>query len=131
MWNDHIAILLGGDSFVITGVEARCRTLMSANSNTLTFSYSGVHAVWRRHRSHHLRLSRSSAANFNIVNGNTEQAAALAQEHGSALKFWLAAVEDLTAGDSNSTEDGRAEPIVWIGSRTVNCARHPTAGNVV
>ena len=34
-------------------------------------------------------------------------------------------VECLSVGDRVVTADGRAEPIVWIGSRTVNCKAHP------
>ena len=34
-------------------------------------------------------------------------------------------VEDLRVGDLVSTADGRSQPIVWIGSRTVDCSRHP------
>ena len=36
-----------------------------------------------------------------------------------------AAVELLRAGDSVLLHDGRVAPIVWIGNRQVNCARHP------
>jgi hypothetical protein len=35
------------------------------------------------------------------------------------------AVEDLRIGDRVVTIDGQAEPVVWIGQRQVNCARHP------
>ena len=35
------------------------------------------------------------------------------------------AVERLHIGDKVATDDGRCEPIVWIGSRAVDCARHP------
>jgi hypothetical protein len=37
----------------------------------------------------------------------------------------LVAVEDLRAGDLVVTHDGRSQPIVWVGSRAVDCARHP------
>jgi hypothetical protein len=36
-----------------------------------------------------------------------------------------AKVEDLRVGDLVSTSDGRSQPIVWVGSRTVDCSRHP------
>jgi hypothetical protein len=34
-------------------------------------------------------------------------------------------VENLRVGDLVATPDGRSQPIVWIGSRSVDCARHP------
>ncbi len=37
----------------------------------------------------------------------------------------LVAVEALSAGDRVLTADGRGEPIVWVGSRTVSCKTHP------
>ena len=37
----------------------------------------------------------------------------------------LVRVEDLRVGDQVMTAAGSREPIVWIGQRTVNCARHP------
>jgi T5SS/PEP-CTERM-associated repeat protein len=36
---------------------------------------------------------------------------------------WVA-VEDLVVGDQVQTAHGPCEPIVWVGSRTVDCARH-------
>jgi autotransporter passenger strand-loop-strand repeat protein/T5SS/PEP-CTERM-associated repeat protein len=35
-------------------------------------------------------------------------------------------VETLKAGDRVATVDGRYEEVVWVGSRTVDCTRHPT-----
>jgi hypothetical protein len=37
----------------------------------------------------------------------------------------LVAVEDLAVGDRVRTADGGHEPVVWVGSRAVDCARHP------
>jgi hypothetical protein len=37
----------------------------------------------------------------------------------------MAAVEDLRVGQRVVTGDGRLEPIIWIGSRQVNCRQHP------
>ena len=40
-------------------------------------------------------------------------------------------VETLRVGDLVLTADGAAEPMVWVGSRAVDCARHPSAGDGV
>ncbi len=40
------------------------------------------------------------------------------------------AVEDLRVGDLAVTASGAARPIIWIGQRTVYCARHPRANEV-
>jgi hypothetical protein len=34
-------------------------------------------------------------------------------------------VEDLTVGDVAVSADGEREPVIWIGQRTIDCARHP------
>ena len=41
------------------------------------------------------------------------------------------AVEDLHTGDLAVTASGVARPIVWIGQRTIDCARHPRANEVL
>ena len=41
-----------------------------------------------------------------------------------------AAVEHLSVGDVALTHDGEPEPIIWIGSRTIDCARHPKPATV-
>ncbi len=43
----------------------------------------------------------------------------LLTEHGPV------AIERLALGDRLVTAEGTAEPIIWIGSRTVDCRRHP------
>ncbi len=42
-----------------------------------------------------------------------------------------AAVEDLSVGDLAVTAAGNARPIIWIGQRTIECARHPRANEVL
>ena len=42
----------------------------------------------------------------------------------------LIAVERLCVGDRLVTADGGCEPVVWVGRRTVNCARHPQPESV-
>jgi hypothetical protein len=39
-------------------------------------------------------------------------------------------VEQLALGDRVATIEGIAEPIAWIGSRTIDCRRHPHPGQV-
>jgi autotransporter passenger strand-loop-strand repeat protein len=41
------------------------------------------------------------------------------------------AIEDLAKGDLVLTPDGEALPVVWVGSRTVDCARHPAPETVM
>ncbi len=69
--------------------------------------------------------SAVSAANFNIVNGNTVQVACFAAGTRIGTETGPIRVENLAVGDMVVTEDGRAEPIVWLGSRAIDCARHP------
>jgi T5SS/PEP-CTERM-associated repeat protein len=40
------------------------------------------------------------------------------------------AVESLRAGDRVTLADGGCEPVVWVGSRAVDCARHPKPESV-
>jgi collagen type I/II/III/V/XI/XXIV/XXVII alpha len=41
------------------------------------------------------------------------------------------AAENLQIGDRIATEDGTFEPVIWIGSRVVDCRRHPRPGQVL
>ncbi len=41
------------------------------------------------------------------------------------------AVEDLSVGDLAVTASGATRPIIWIGQRTTECARHPRANEVL
>ncbi len=117
-----ITSFAGGDQFVITG--GALSNLGVSNSNTLTFSDSGVNAGSGGIDSI-IFGSAVSAANFNIVNGNTVQVACFAAGTRIETAAGPVAVEDLAVGAVVVTEDGRAEPIVWIGSRSIDCERHP------
>ncbi len=122
-----ITTFKGGDSFVITG--GTLSNLGVNNSNTLTFADSGVNAGGGGIDSI-IFGSAVSAANFNIVNGNTVQVACFAAGTRIGTQAGLVAVEELAVGDLVVTKSGRAEPIKWIGSRAVNCARHPSPQTV-
>jgi hypothetical protein len=95
-----------------------------SNGNTLTFSDSGVNAGAGGIDSI-IFGPAISAANFNIVNGNTVQVACFAAGTRIETAAGPVAVEDLAAGAPVITQDGRAEPIVWIGSRAIDCKWHP------
>ena len=41
------------------------------------------------------------------------------------------AIEDLRIGDLAVTASGAARPIVWVGNRTIECANHPRANEVL
>jgi T5SS/PEP-CTERM-associated repeat protein len=116
-----------GDAFVITG--GTLTSLGVSNGNTLTVSDSGAGAgadgIDRI-----IFGSAVSAAEFNIVNGNTVQVACFAEGTWIATEAGPVAVENLAVGDCVITHDGRAEPIVWIGQRMVNCNQNPKPDTV-
>lgn len=70
-----------------------------------------------------LILNVETAANG--MADNEVQLACFAAGTRIATPGGLVAVEDLLAGDTVLTADGRCETIRWIGHRTVDCARHP------
>ena len=111
-----------GDSFVITG--GTLSNLGVSNSNTLTFSDSGASAGAGGIDSI-IFASAITAAGFNIVNANTVQVACFAEGTRIETEHGPVAVENLREGDRAMTNDGTAEPIVWIGQRVVNCENHP------
>ncbi len=122
-----ITSFLGGDSFVITG--GTLSNLGVSNSNTLTFSDSGVNAGGGG-IDQIIFGAGVSAANFNIVNGNTVQVACFAAGTRIGTAAGWTEVENLAPGDLVATDDGRLEPVVWIGSRAVNCEAHPAPETV-
>ncbi len=73
------------------------------------------------------------AGSFAIINGNTLQAeaggsaqlACFAAGTRIATETGWTAVEVLALGEPVLTEDGECEPVVWLGTRSVNCRSHP------
>jgi hypothetical protein len=113
-----IAAHQAGDSFVITG--GTLSNLGVSGGNTLTVSDSGNGGTDSL-----IFASSVSAGGFSIVNNNTIQVACFAAGTRIGTETGFTTVEALNAGDRVITADGRIEPIVWVGQRTVNCARHP------
>jgi hypothetical protein len=113
-----IAAFQKGDSFVVTG--GTLSNLGVSNGNTLTVSDSGHGGT-----DDIIFASPVSASGFGIVNNNTIQVQCFAAGTRIATAAGFAAVEELNIGDTAVTADGRLEPIVWIGQRTVNCRVHP------
>jgi collagen type I alpha len=118
-----ITTFKGGDQFVITG--GTLSNVGISNGNTLTFADSGVNAgaggIDRI-----IFGSPVNAGQFNIVNGNTVQAVAcFAAGTRIATADGPVAVERLRVGDQVLNHRGEAKAIVWIGSRGVDCERHP------
>jgi collagen type I/II/III/V/XI/XXIV/XXVII alpha len=118
-----IAAFQTGDSFVITG--GTLSNLGVTGANTLTVSDSGNGGTDSL-----IFASAVSAGGFSIVNGNTIQVACFAAGTRIAVENGSVPVEDLRAGDRVATIDGTYEPIVWLGQRSVNCARHPAPETV-
>ena len=111
-----------GDSFVITGGTLSNPNVV--NGNTLTFADSGAGAG-AGGIDQIIFASQISAAGFSIVNNNTVQIACFAAGTQIETATGLVAVEALSVGQHVLTNDGRREPIVWLGQRSVHCDRHP------
>ena len=117
-----ITTFQAGDSFVISGGTLSGPNI--SNGNTLTMSDAGPGAGVGGIDSI-IFASPINAAGFNIVNGNTVQVACFAAGTRIETDTGLVAVETLAAGDEVRTILGGPGRIVWIGSRTVDCGRHP------
>ncbi len=113
-----IAAFQTGDSFVVAG--GTLSGLGVSNGNTLTVSDSGNGETDKL-----VFASSVTAGGFSIVNNNTIQVACFAAGTRIGTPEGPVAVEALNAGDRVVTKDGRIEPIVWIGQRSVDCTRHP------
>jgi T5SS/PEP-CTERM-associated repeat protein len=111
-----------GDSFVIA--NGTLSGLGVTNGDTLTVADAGNGGSDQL-----IFGSPISASNFDVVNGNTiqvGQVSCFAEGTRIETSTGPVAVEDLRMGLGVVTpQDGRCEPIVWIGKRTVHCARHP------
>jgi hypothetical protein len=116
-----------GDSFVVTGETLS--GLNVSNGNTLQFSDGGPSAG-AGGVDQIIFASAVSAAGFSIVNNDTVQVACFAEGTLIGTENGPVAVEALAVGDHVITNDGMCQPIVWIGSRAVNCKRHPRPATV-
>jgi len=123
-----VATWKAGDSFVIAG--GTLSNIGVSNGNTVTFSDAGAGAAQGGVDSI-IFGSGINAGAFNIVNGNTVQAVACFAA-GTAIETERGPVpvEQISLGDRLATVGGTFEPVVWVGSRTVHCARHPAPEKV-
>ena len=117
-----------GDQFVIAGGTLYDPSV--ANGNTLAFLDSGPNAGIGD-VDQIIFGSSVIAGQFDIVNGNTVQAVScFAAGTRIMTEDGAIAVERLRVGDRVLTACGRIEPVVWLGSRTVNCRKHPAPETV-
>jgi T5SS/PEP-CTERM-associated repeat protein len=120
-----IGTYVAGDQFIITG--GVLSGLGVSGGTVLTVNDSGNGGVDQI-----AFAAPISAGQFSIVGGNTIEvvqcfaAGTLIQTERGPV-----AVERLRAGDQVVTaEDGRLEPVVWLGRRAVDCAMHPRPAQV-
>jgi T5SS/PEP-CTERM-associated repeat protein len=115
-----VATWHAGDAFVVTG--GTLSNIGLSNGDTLTVQDSGTNAGSGGIDTI-IFGSPVIAGGFSIVGGDTIVACFAA---GTAIETaeGPVAVEDLRLGQRLLTAEGTCEPIVWIGSRVVNCARH-------
>jgi T5SS/PEP-CTERM-associated repeat protein len=112
-----------GDSFVITG--GTLSDLGVSNNNTLTVADSGAGAG-ADGIDDIIFGSAISAAGFDIVNNNTVQVACFAAGTGIATTRGLVPVESIRPGERVCTVlGGDTAEVIWVGQRSVDCARHP------
>jgi T5SS/PEP-CTERM-associated repeat protein len=121
-----ISSFMAGDQFVITG--GTLSNLNVSNGDTLTFTDAGPNAGGG-HLDQIMFGSGISANQFAIVGGDTVEVVEAVACFAAGTRIETAAgrvdVADLSIGDQVTTADGRLAPIVWIGSRHVECWRHP------
>ena len=94
-------------------------------NGTLTPTENGFSAGY------HLVLAGDfSQDQFTIVSGNTVTVACFAQGTCIATPRGAIAIENLHEGDTVTTVSGTAQPIRWIGRRSLNCRHHPAPERV-
>lgn len=123
-----IASWHAGDDIIITG--GTLSGLGVSNGNTLTVNDSGLGA--RAGGSDTIIFgSAINAGGFNILNGNTVQAVAcFAAGTRIETDTGPVSVEQLAVGDLVPNHLGLSREIIWIGSRTIDCRRHPSPEKV-
>ena len=110
-----------GDQFVITGGTL---SNLGASGNTLTVADSGAGA--RPGGVDQIMFNAPvDPTGFSIVNGNTIQVACFAAGTRIETAGGPVAVERLRAGDTVRTLLGGTGRITWVGSREIDCVRHP------
>ena len=122
-WDAPIENFASGDLIVLRGLTYRSATVSG-----------DVVTVWSQSGGQGSALGSLTFLSKSGAASPTEAALAAAQINSLACfaagtrigtaDGWVK-VEDLRAGDLVATADGRSEPIVWVGSRAVDCARHP------
>jgi collagen type I/II/III/V/XI/XXIV/XXVII alpha len=114
-----VSAYTAGDQFVITtpGTTDILANLGVSNSTTLTFTDNGTAEAI-------MFASAVNASQLTIVNNNTIVACYV---EGTLIETTAgpSPIETLQPGDHLVTADGSPEPIVWLGSRAVNCRSHP------
>ncbi len=132
-FNGTITTWQAGDSFVIAG--GMLSGLKVDNGNTLTIQDAGTvedtgSGAGARHVDQIMFGSAISASGFHIVNDDTVQVACFAAGTRIETAKGPMAVQDLAIGDEVQTVLGGPGRVVWVGSRTITCNRHPCPDRV-
>ncbi|MCB8877315.1 Hint domain-containing protein [Acidisoma silvae] len=109
---------------IVSGNDGPGITLGDATSNTtITNNIIGYGTEGTQPIPNHGAPIDTGASTGNTIADN-QTFACFAQGTRIATPSGDVAVEDLAEGDLVLTLDGAAQPIAWIGRRTVDCARH-------
>jgi hypothetical protein len=118
-WADKIDNFMAGDTIVVTGfVETsffylQDDLIMSNGSASATLDLPG------------LTFATLDVVGDSINNDTTITIACFAEGTRIATPSGDVPVEQLAQGDLVLTHEGAAAPVVWLGRRRVDCARHP------